>query len=52
MKSYWSQEQVRLSGKAWQIHHFLKQWERGAESGILLKDWIMQQTAFPKSASK
>ncbi|WP_083180226.1 Z-ring formation inhibitor MciZ [Paenibacillus yonginensis] len=42
MKSYWSEDQIRLSGKAWQIRHFLKRWQREAEPGMLLKDWIGQ----------
>lgn len=39
MKSYLSEGQMSLSGKAWEIRILLKQWEKQAVPGISFTEW-------------
>ncbi|WP_138493406.1 Z-ring formation inhibitor MciZ [Paenibacillus pinistramenti] len=44
MRSYYAKGQLRLTGKAWQIRHKLRQWRRETDQDMLLADWIAVQT--------
>ncbi|WP_223066575.1 Z-ring formation inhibitor MciZ [Paenibacillus caui] len=51
MKSYMAPGHFRLTGKAWQIRHLLKQWRDKAEPGILLQEWISRNITAGASSS-
>ena len=40
MKSYYTGESVRLTGKAWEIRHYLRKAAAGVPRRTTLADWL------------